>query len=143
MKTLLIQSFSDIITNSSTEVFMVKSSKTLEEFNESLTWQNFTIFNTEEDVKSYILKHSYNLYKLDNFLEKNPLAELDYVLDEEFLKTIGKTKDEIFEFFKKPYIDGLLGKAIYSFMDDCPYPKEVNDVVKFIHQQEDFKFDRT
>ena len=66
-----IKSITDVITNSSTEVFLLKNDTAFKEFNNSLeTLHADYIFETEEDVKEY-LSESYkgNLYEYDYLSE--------------------------------------------------------------------------
>lgn len=118
---LKVKSITDVITNSSTEVFLLKNDDVFKEFNNSLeTLYADYIFDTEEKVKEY-LSESYegNPYRyeyLSEFLETNPLANynfIDMVKDE-----LKKTYDETWEFVKSCYLP-LVGYALIMVEDDC------------------------
>lgn len=50
----IVSSISDVITNSSTEVFLVKNDEALNEFVKTLKYITpWTTFNTEEDIKEH------------------------------------------------------------------------------------------
>lgn len=109
-----IQSVSDIITNSSSEVFLTDSKPTIELLDRAEI--EYVKFDTEEDIKNYIFSGSYCLYDLDDVLDYNPLS-YDHSL-EELLEY--HTKEEIWEFFK-PWYKALLGKVFVNVDRDYYY----------------------
>lgn len=118
---LKVKSITDVITNSSTEVFLLKNDDAFKEFNNSLeTLYADYIFDTEEKVKEY-LSESYegNTYRyeyLSEFLETNPLANYDFIdMVKDELK---KTYDETWEFVKSCYLP-LVGYALIMVEDNC------------------------
>ena len=122
MKILIkIQSISDVITNSSTEVFLLKNDNAFKEFNDTLKLLKADyIFDSEKGLKEY-LSDAYNdvCYKYDylsSFLDSNPLANYDFV---NIVKNeLKKTFDETWEFVKSCYLP-LIGYAIFMVEDDC------------------------
>lgn len=134
-----IQSMSDIITNSSTEVFVLNADNSgLEELIQALapnfkSW--FEIFKTEDDVKKYLLERlneyeSYELRDFDEYLDWNPLYNIvdSYAFGDWMpnMTKYGMTKEKLVDFFFEPY-KALVGKAILSFDDDCRVPDEIWD----------------
>ena len=129
-----IQSQSDIITNSSTEVFILNNENNAVEelMNEVLSnckhWVTF--FKTEEDVKKFLLDN-FNPYDdglemLDEILDFNPLLHLNsqWEFDPIQMERYGFTNKKIVDFFFEPYKE-LVGKAVLSFDDDCGVPDEI------------------
>lgn len=111
-----IQSVSDIITNSSSEVFLTDSKPTIEFLDKAGIY--YRKFDTEEDIKNYIFSESYYLYRLDDVLDYNPLSD-DWAI-EALLKR--RTKEEIWEFYKPWYME-LLGKVFVNVDRDYYYSK--------------------
>lgn len=109
-----IQSVSDIITNSSSEVFLTDSKPTIELLDRAGI--EYVKFDTEEDIKNYIFSESYYLYALDDILDYNPYSTEWEI--EELLKY--HTKEEIWEFYKPCYQE-LLGKAFVNVDRDYYY----------------------
>jgi len=129
-----IQSVSDIITNSSTEVFILNNENdAVEELIKELLpgradWVR--IFQTEEDVKKYLFdnygSYSEELNDLSEILDFNPLVALNdaWNFDPEKMTQYGFTKEKVIDFFFEPYKE-LIGKAILSFADDCYVPEDI------------------
>lgn len=121
MKQLIkIKSITDVITNSSTEVFLLKNNDVFKEFNNSLELLKADyIFDSEEGLKEY-LSDAYNgvCYKYDylsSFLDSNPLANYDFV---NIVKNeLKKSFDETWEFVKSCYLP-LIGYAVISVEDN-------------------------
>lgn len=112
-----IQSISDVITNSSSEVYLIAAT---EKFKEAFKgFENYfnAIFLTEEDIKKYLIeKDIWEIESdLDNIdiIDHNPLSDFNLM---DTLKGIGKTKEEIVEFFF-PIYKPLLGYAIWTQED--------------------------
>lgn len=118
---LKVKSITDVITNSSTEVFLLKNDDVFKEFNNSLeTLYADYIFDTEEKVKEYLSEsykgNSYRYEYLSEFLETNPLANYDFIdMVKDELK---KTYDETWEFVKSCYLP-LVGYALIMVEDNC------------------------
>lgn len=116
---LKIKSITDVITNSSTEVFLLKNTNAFKELNDSLrSLKADYIFDSEEGLKEY-LSDAYNdvYYKYDylsSFLDSNPLANYDFV---NIVKNeLKKSFDETWEFVKSCYLP-LIGYAVISVED--------------------------
>lgn len=122
MKQLIkIKSVTDVITNSSTEVFLLKNTNAFKELNDSLrSLKADYIFDTEETLKEYLSDcyegNSYKYEYLSNFLDSNPLANYDFIyMVRDNLK---KSFDETWEFVKSCYLP-LIGYAVITAEDDC------------------------
>lgn len=112
-----IQSISDIITNSSSEVFLTDSKPTIELLDKAGI--DYFRFDTEEDIKNFVFgEYSYQLYEMNEVLDYNPFYE-DWNI-EELLKY--HTKEEIWEFYKPCYRE-LLGKVFVNVDRDYYYSK--------------------
>lgn len=115
-----IQSVSDIITNSSSEVFITNNKRDIEILDKAGI--TYVKFDTEEDIRNYLFSEdSYNLEDLDEFVNYNPFG--NYFELEELLKI--HTKDEIWEFFK-PLYTCLLGNVYVNVDRDFYYSKLEN-----------------
>ena len=121
-----ILSISDVITNSSSEVYLMA---TTEKFKEAFKgFENYfnAIFLTEEDIKKYLIeKDIWEIESdLDNIdiIDHNPLADFNLM---DTLKSIGKTKEEIVEFFF-PIYKPLLGYAIWTQEDTYRWDPLIN-----------------
>lgn len=121
MKQLIkIKSVTDVITNSSTEVFLLKNDDAFKEFNNSLeSLKADYIFDSEERLKEYF-SDAYNsaCYEYDylsSFLDSNPLANYDFV---NIVKNeLKKPFDETWEFVKSCYLP-LIGYALFTIEDN-------------------------
>lgn len=117
---LKIKSITDVITNSSTEVFLLKNTNAFKELNDSLrSLKADYIFDTEEALKEYLSDcyegNSYKYEYLSNFLDSNPLANYDFIyMVKDNLK---KSFDETWEFVKLCYLP-LIGYAVISVEDN-------------------------
>ena len=100
MKQLIkIKSVTDVITNSSTEVFLLKNTNALKEY-----------------LSDCYEGNSYKYEYLSNFLDSNPLANYDFIyMVRDNLK---KSFDETWEFVKSCYLP-LIGYAVITAEDDC------------------------
>ena len=121
-----IQSISDVITNSSSEVYLIAAT---EKFKEAFKgFENYfdAIFLTEEDIKKYLIeKNEWDIESdLDNIdiIDHNPLANYELM---DTLGDIGKTKEEIVEFFF-PIYKPLLGYAIWTQEDTYRWDPLIN-----------------
>ena len=117
---LKIKSLTDVITNSSTEVFLLKNTNAFKELNDSLcSLKADYIFDTEEALKEYLSDcyegNSYKYEYLSNFLDSNPLANYDFIyMVRDNLK---KSFDETWEFVKSCYLP-LIGYAVITTEDN-------------------------
>ena len=110
----VIQSFSDIITNSSSEVFVSYPNEELLKILED--WGiDYKCYNTEEELRKAVEEHPWDF---DNITTHNPYYTYTLIED---LREI-KSADSIWEFFKQFYI-GLLGKIIVDVDRDYLYRK--------------------
>lgn len=117
-----IQSVSDVITNSSSEVFLTKIT---ENFKKAFTEDDHKYFDAiilnEDDLKKWICEKSYwELEELDELVDYNPLFNIYNDLEK-----CGKTIEEAFEFFKSCYTP-LIGYAILVREDCCRWDKLIN-----------------
>lgn len=109
-----VQSFSDLITNSSSEVFVSVQN---EDLINALKQMNidYDIYNDEESLRQAVED---NPWMFDGVVGYNPYRE--FWMDE--LKE-NKTSDEIWDFFKSFYIH-LIGKVIIDVDRDYLYRQE-------------------
>ena len=115
---IIVQSFSDIITNSSSEVFVSEKSEALIKALETMGI-GYDYYETEEQLRRAVESAP---YEFDELVDFNIYRDVIYYLDE-FHKT--KTDDEIWDFFKVFYID-LVGKVIVEVDRDYLYRQEKN-----------------
>lgn len=126
MKTV-IQSFSDIITNSSSEVFVSSSSNELLQALKELNI-DYDCYHNEEELRKAVEENSWDF---DEIVEFNPYRE--WWFDD--IKS-RKTCDELWDFFKVFYID-LIGKIIIDVDRDYLYTqveKHSINLLKFIKE---------
>lgn len=126
MKTI-IQSFSDIITNSSSEVFVSTSSDELLQVLKELNI-DYDCYHDEEELRKAVEENSWDF---DEIVEFNPYRE--WWFDD--IKS-RKTCDELWDFFKIFYID-LIGKIIIDVDRDYLYTqveKHSINLLKFIKE---------
>ena len=110
----VIQSFSDIITNSSSEVFVSYPNEELLKILED--WGiEYKCYNTEEELRKAVEE---NPWDFDEITTHNPYGT--YTLIEDLREM--KSTDSIWEFFKQFYI-GLLGRIIVDVDRDYFYRK--------------------
>lgn len=126
MKTV-IQSFSDIITNSSSEVFVSSSSNELLQALKELNI-DYDCYHNEEELRKAVEENSWDF---DEIVEFNPYRE--WWFDDIRSR---KTCDELWDFFKVFYID-LIGKVIIDVDRDYLYTqveKHSINLLKFIKE---------
>ena len=124
-----IQSISDIITNSSSEVFVSEKSEALIKALE-IMGIGYDYYETEEQLRKAVEAEPSDFDELVDF---NIYRDVIYYLDE-FHET--KTDDEIWDFFKVFYID-LVGKVVINVDRDYLYRQEENcniDLFKLIKE---------
>jgi hypothetical protein len=111
---LIVQSFSDIITNSSSEVFVSTINDSLIEALKQLDI-DYTYIADETCLRKLVETENWRFTEVVDF---NPYSEWWFASIEN-----DKTPDEIWEFFKLFYID-LIGKVIVDVDRDYLYRKE-------------------
>ena len=136
-KVLDIQSVSDIITNSSSEVFVINSNNdALKELIKKLNINDsyyLTFFETEDDVKKFLLDEcrNYNcLSEIDGFIDCNVLRHI-FVDSSLLIKDIEKkgiSLEKVIDLFF-PFYQHLVGRIILSFEDNGFYPSWIDDIV--------------
>ena len=147
-KIISIQSISDIITNSSSEVFVINANNEafVELMNKFINPVGgyMEVFSTEEDLKNYFIKtfFEYNCYdEFHEYLTFNPLQILQdefYFYKDEF-EASGLNVEEIVDAFLPAY-KPLIGKAILTFADDCHYPDEIDEFIKMANANKLIEF---
>lgn len=111
----VIQSFSDIITNSSSEVFISAPNEELMKILEDWgIW--YKCYTTEEELRKAVEEDPWDFDEITTY---NPYY--NYNLMEELREM--KSSDSIWEFFKQFYT-GLLGKVIVDVDRDYLYRKQ-------------------
>lgn len=123
----IVQSFSDIITNSSSEVFVSTSSDELLQALKELNI-DYDCYHNEEELRKAVEENSWDF---DEIVEFNPYRE--WWFDD--IKS-RKTCDELWDFFKIFYID-LIGKIIIDVDRDYLYTqveKHSINLLKFIKE---------
>lgn len=123
----IVQSFSDIITNSSSEVFVSSSSDELLQALKELNI-DYDCYHNEEELRKAVEENSWDF---DEIVEFNPYREW-WFDDIESRKTC----DELWDFFKIFYI-GLIGKIIIDVDRDYLYTqveKHSINLLKFIKE---------
>lgn len=124
-KLIKIKSISDVITNSSTEVFVIKMDERFNAIKNNLECSKyFEFFDDEETVKDYVIKliEDNNLCIIDNLLRNTVDINdsVDYFIDiiTFCLKDLKKTPEEIYDFFKNVF-NQLVGYAWVEEEDNC------------------------
>jgi hypothetical protein len=123
----IVQSFSDIISNSSSEVFVSTSSDELLQALKELNI-DYDCYHNEEELRKAVEKDS---WCFDEIVEFNPYRE--WWFDD--IKS-RKTCDELWDFFKIFYVD-LIGKIIIDVDRDYLYTqveKHSINLLKFIKE---------
>lgn len=123
----IVQSFSDIITNSSSEVFVSSSSDELLQALKELNI-DYDCYHNEEELRKAVEENSWDF---DEIVEFNPYRE--WWFDD--IKS-RKTCDELWDFFKVFYMD-LIGKIIIDVDRDYLYTqveKHSINLLKFIKE---------
>jgi hypothetical protein len=138
-KILNIQSVSDIITNSSSEVFVINAENSaVKEFINTIGERDksyyLDIFETEDDVKKFLVNNIFHydvLSDIDGFIEKNVLKTIaDYHYPLSNLEEKGVSIEKMVEIFL-PLYSCLVGKVVLNFEDDCGYPSWIDDIISF------------
>ena len=132
---LVIQSISDLITNSSSEVFLYNTSDDLKRFfKETHTGANVIHFDTIEDVKRMMDKD--HEWECEGIFECGLIDTPSYWPS--MLATLEdhKTYDEIFEFFKYAF-EGLVGKTVVTI--DNNWSSEMTDSLSYWCKENNIK----
>lgn len=136
-KILNIQSVSDIITNSSSEVFVINAENSaVKEFINTIGERDksyyLDILETEDDVKKFLINNIFHydvLSDIDGFIKKNVLKTIaDYHYPLSNLEEKGVSIEKMVEIFL-PLYSCLVGKVVLNFEDDCGYPSWIDDIV--------------
>lgn len=110
----IVQSFSDVITNSSSEVFIsVPNEELMNVIKEWGIW--YRCYTTEEELRKDVEEDPWDFDEITTY---NPYS--NYNLMKELREM--KSSDSIWEFFKQFYT-GLLGKIIVEVDRDYLYTK--------------------
>ena len=132
-----IQSFSDIITNSSSEVFVINSNnQVIQEMINALTEKeksDIIWLKTKDDVKNFLCKEctgEYDLDDLNGFIGNNILYDIIYcgscsVRD---LKKHDIKFEDIVELFF-PFYKDLVGKIILIYEDNWRRPTLIDTLI--------------
>ena len=132
-----IQSFSDIITNSSSEVFVINSdNQVIQEMINALSdIEKNDIFwlKTENEVKQFLIKGctgEYDLDELNGFIGNNILYDIIYhsSCSERDLKKHGITFEHLIDLFF-PFYKDLVGKIIISYADNWGIPTSLDILI--------------
>ena len=121
-----IQSISDVITNSSSEVYLIAATEKFKEAFKGFENCFDAIFLTEEDIKKYLIEK--DIWEIESdlgnidIIDHNPLANYELM---DTLEDIGKTKEEIIDFFF-PVYKPLLGYAIWTQEDTYRWDPLIN-----------------
>ena len=132
-----IQSISDVITNSSSEVYLMATTEKFKEAFKGFEKYFRAIFLTEEDIKKYLIEK--DIWEIESdldyvdIIDHNPLADFNLM---DSLENIGKTKEEIVEFFF-PVYKPLLGYAIWTQEDTYRWDPLVNYINDKTRKDED------
>lgn len=114
-----IKSITDVITNSSTEVFLLHNDEKTQEVLNKLRYVDIITFKTEKDVKDFIQANLYDLpnrqYFPSSIVKVDPLSEWSFV---DMINEIGKSFDEMWEFVKSCYLP-LIGYTYIECEDSC------------------------
>ena len=148
---LKIQSLSDIITNSSSEVFVMNSNNdALKELIEKIgNKSDYYLYQltTEDDVKNFLIdlcvNESYFFEYIDGFIDNNILKNIFYDswnVDTKMFIDNGISIENIVNLFFPLYKE-LVGKVILQFNDDCSYPDWINDLLKFAYNNNLIEFE--
>jgi len=139
-----LRSITDVITNSSTEVFCYKiDDPEYKEIQRDIPWLYWEEFKTEEDIKKIVMDPDYYGLSWDDGSIQNDhgpekaLPFYDIMSNDEFREGIKgkKTPDEIWEFVKGFYLEGLLGKAVAVFDNDCISDSQYQDIEDFLDRK--------
>lgn len=132
-----IQSFSDIITNSSSEVFIINSdNQVIEKMINDLTDKekdDVIFLKTEDDVKRFLIEACTGKYDLDDlqgFIGNNVLYDIiyhsGYSVTE--LEEYGITFEKVVDLFL-PLYKGLVGKIILIYEDNWGRPTFLDTLI--------------
>ena len=138
-----IRSITDVITNSSTEVFCYRlDDPEYQEIKKAIPWLYWDEFKEEEDVKKLVMDKDYWGVPWTNGVQNDHGPEeavplYDIMADYEFKESIKdkKTPDEIWEFIKGFYLGELIGKAVATFENDCISHSQYQEVEDFLDKK--------
>jgi hypothetical protein len=138
-----LRSITDVITNSSTEVFCYKlNDPEYQEIKKELKWLDWDEFRTEDDIKKLVMNPDYwGLPWTDGVQNdhgpEEALPFYDIMANYEFREGLEgkKTTDEIWDFIKEFYLGGLLGKAVAYFSNDCMSDGQYQEMKDFLNRK--------
>jgi hypothetical protein len=138
-----LRSITDVITNSSTEVFCYKlDDPEYQEIKKELKWLDWDEFRTEDDIKKLVMNPDYwGLPWTDGVQNdhgpEEALPFYDIMANYEFREGLEgkKTTDEIWDFIKEFYLGGLLGKAVAYFSNDCMSDGQYQEMKDFLNRK--------
>jgi len=133
-KVLIIQSVSDLITNSSSEVFLFENSDALKDFfaHDKFYGGTDVRFETIDQVKEFVKENSY-LEAIDTLTEWIGSDWLSVVAGLEKYKSF----DEIFDFYKFKF-EGLVGKTMVVI--DNNYSSDLLDKLSCYEKENNTSF---
>lgn len=151
LKILNIQSISDIITNSSSEVFVMNSNNdALKELIEKIgNESDYYLYQltTEDDVKNFLIdlcvNRTYFFEYIDGFIDNNILKNIFYDSWNDYTKIFidnGISIESIVNLFF-PLYKNLVGKVILKFDDDCSFPDWIKDLLNFAYNNKLIEFE--
>lgn len=120
-KLIKILSISDVITNSSTEVFMMKNDEEFKEISKELKCVYLQLLSNEEDVKKYIKElYEYGGYEAfewfsEEVVKTNPLS--NYIFYDICREIPNNTFDNVWNFVKEFYLP-LIGYVLIEQEDN-------------------------
>ena len=136
-----IKSITDVITNSSTEVFCYKlDDPEYKEIQKAIPWLTWQEFKTEEDIKNFVMDSDYYGIPWDSYSvqkdhgPENATPSFDIMNVWEFKENIKdkKTPEEIWEFIKDFYVEALLGKSVAYFCNEGMSSNMYKNVTDFL-----------
>ena len=141
-KFLDIQSVSDIITNSSSEVFVINSNndalkeKLIQKLNINDSYY-ITFLKPKMMLKNFLLEECHNydcLSELDGFIDCNVLRHIFYdsSLSIKDIENKGISLEKVIDLFFPILSTFSWPGILLSFEDDCGYPSWIDDIVSFV-----------
>lgn len=137
IKIISVQSVSDIITNSSSEVFVINSNnQVIQEMINALTEKekdDVILLKTEDDVKRFLIEACTGKYDLDDlqgFIGNNVLYNIIYHsgCSVKELEKNGITFEKVVDLFLPLYKD-LVGKIILIYEDNWGRPTFLDTLI--------------
>lgn len=141
MKVILvpIQSSSDIITNSSSEVFIINNDKSIEELVNKIKTDNKNIvhdifyFENEEVLKNFLIENFFNyiiMESLSEALDWNPIMDLTYNTmhgKNDYISNMLNINDIVNSLL--PVYKSLLGKLMIIIDNHYEMTSDIEDII--------------